>query len=340
MLLLLVIVPTYNSQRTLAKCLQAIRRSTYENYMLTVVDCGSKDSTLSTAEKLADRVIKLKGRPRRAQARLAGIKSAECDIIVNIDSDVIIRSDALSKISDYFTQHPEVDALTGILSKNHPNPDFFSQYKNLYMHYIFKKLSGKVTFLYGSVHAIRANAAALYECDKDIKITDDTDMGQRLFAHGKQIVLLKDLEVNHLKKYNFFSFIKNNFQVPFDWAKIFFKYRGWKQIGRNKTGFAHSSKKQLLSLVLACIISLVVSACLFGCCCFPGIIILISIWIVLNFDFFYFLVREKGLLFGIFAFFVTFIDNVIMLLGIVCGSLAFFISKINYKNKKCLKVNI
>jgi len=327
-----VVVPTYSSQKVVKRCLEAIRSSDYKDYTLTVVDCGSKDSTLAIAKELADRVITLKGRSKRAQARLEGIKAAKCEIIVNIDSDVVIKPDTLTKISNYFDRNPEIDALTGILSREHPNPNFFSQYKNLYMHYIFKKLPEKVTFLYGSIHAIRMSSISLYEYDEDIKIADDTAIGQRFFTHGKQIAFLRDLEVIHLKKYNFFSFVRNDFQIPFDWAKIFLKYKGWSQVGRYKTGFAHSSKKQLLSLILACVIIFSMFINPFESYWVLGPISLILIWVSLNFSFFYFLIKERGFLFGILAFFITFIDNIVMIIGILSGFIAFF----TLKKKICI----
>jgi len=311
-----VIVPAYNSQDTIEKCLRAIKKSTYRDYEVVVVNCGNQNEISSIANKYADKVIKQQG-IERSHTRTTGIKAASGEIIVNIDSDVIIKPDTLTKIDDYFSHHPGVDALTGLLSKEHPNPDFFSQYKNLYMHYIFRKLPEKVTFLYGSIYAIRDETAHIYA--SDIKIADDTALGQKLVSCGKKIAFLRDLEVIHLKKYTLLSFVKNDFQIPFDWAKIFLKYKGWKQLGRNKTGYAHSPKEQLISVVLAPAIFLVLLGTLFGYASIPVLLFSILAWLVLNFHFLAFLMTERGPIFGISAVFITFIDNMVMAMGILCG---------------------
>jgi glycosyltransferase involved in cell wall biosynthesis len=331
-----VIVPAYNSQDTIEQCLVAVRQSTHQNYELIVVDNKSQDATRSIAQKYADKVVELDGNLKRSQVRNKGIGVSRGEIIVNIDSDIIIRPDTLARIVHYFSQHPHIHAVNGLLSKEHPHTGFFSQYKNLYMNYIFNRLPEKVTFLYGSIHALRRKDSQPY--DSDIEIADDTALGQQLVGYGKQIGFIKDLEVIHLKKYGLFSFIKNDFQIPFDWAKIFLKYKGWKQLGKNKTGFAHSPKEQLISVVLAPTIFLLSILCLLGYLSFSLILPLILVWFIFNIRFLAFLVKERGLLFGVLAFFVTLIDNIVMAIGILCGFAMFLYQQ--YANDYINKVVI
>lgn len=320
-----IIVPAFNSGKTIGDCLRAIRDSTFKDYELIVVSDCSRDDTALAAREYADRVIELDKHNGRNHARMIGIRSARGEIIVNVDSDVMIKKDTLFKINEYFSSRPETDALTGCLSKKHSNKDFFSQYKNLYMHYIFSKLPEKITFLYGSLFALRRKV--VNENESDIDIVDDTVLGQRLFASGKEIAFVKELEVEHLKKYNLLSFIKNDFFIPFYWAQIFIAYKGWNQLFKNKTGFAHSPKEQLISVITApgCVLAGMLG--LFYHETAPVSLLLFLTWVILNVGFIYFLIRERGLLFGIPAFFVTFLDNIVMALGIICGATAAFNKK-------------
>ncbi|HOW58718.1 MAG TPA: glycosyltransferase family 2 protein [Candidatus Omnitrophota bacterium] len=312
-----VIVPAFNNRQTIGLCLKAIRDSHFKDYELIVVDDGSQDGTSLIAKEYADKVIIFDKHQGRNYARQSGVQSAAGEIIVNIDSDVLIQPDTLSKINDFFSRHQETDALTGLLSKKHSNKNFFSLYKNFYMHYIFEKLPEKVTFLYGSIYALRRACAVLSNLDSEKG--EDTELGQTLFSSGREIAFLKDLEVVHLKKYSFFSFIKNDFLIPFSWALIFIKNKGWRQLFRNKTGFAHSPKEQILSVVLAPVCVVLSFVGLFQQNLLWPCLNLYLAWIILNSGFIYFLVKEKNLLFGGLAFFVTFFDHLVMAAGIVCG---------------------
>lgn len=322
--LISVIVPTHKCPSPIAQCLEAIRKSNYKGYELIVVNSAGDEATSLIAGKLADKIINVGKTKERSVVRTAGILASSGQIIVNVDSDVVIKTDTLAKISDFFSKHQQIDALTGLLSKEHPNKDFFSQYKNLYMHYIFKKLPERVTFLYGSIYALRRKSVT--EGDFNVGVADDTALGQKLVRYGKKIAFLKDLEVMHLKKHNLLSFFKNDFRVPFDWAYIFLRYDGWKQLGKNNTGYAHSPKEQIISVILALAICPLAVVSFFWNITLYAMWGVIVLWVFLNVPFFKFLAKEKGIVFLIGAFFVTFFDNIIMALGILSGFLVFFLS--------------
>lgn len=316
-----VVITAYNSEKTIEECLRAVKSSGYSDHELIVVDDGSGDSTVSIVKEYADNVIELGENKGRVNARKKGFDASTGEIIVNIDSDSIVRPDTLQRINDYFDRNPKVDAVTGLLSKHQPNKDLFSQYKNLYMHYIFSKLPERVSFLYGSIYAVRRNVLELYA--PAVNIADDTALGQEIFSRGGEIAFLRDLEVVHLKEYDFLSFFRNDFRIPFDWAKIFLKNKAWKQLGRNKTGFAHSPKEQLASVILAPVAALSILASFSGYLPAPVAALLVVIWLFLNLPFLLFLTKEKGAFFGLLAILVTFIDNIVMAMGIVSGSIIF-----------------
>ena len=49
--LISVIIPAYNSDRYLGRCLESIINQTYHNLEIIVVDDGSTDNTRQTAEE-------------------------------------------------------------------------------------------------------------------------------------------------------------------------------------------------------------------------------------------------------------------------------------------------
>lgn len=85
-LLVSVIIPTKNSEKTLGKCLESVKNQSYKNIEIIVVDNNSTDKTLETARKYADKFFQ-KG-PERSSQRNYGAKMAKGKYYLFIDSDM------------------------------------------------------------------------------------------------------------------------------------------------------------------------------------------------------------------------------------------------------------
>lgn len=80
-----VIIPTYNSAKTIRMCLSSVRKQTYSNIEIVVVDNFSSDSTVQIAGEYA-RVL-VKG-PERNTQRNHGAQIAKGKYLAFIDSDM------------------------------------------------------------------------------------------------------------------------------------------------------------------------------------------------------------------------------------------------------------
>lgn len=89
-----VIVTTRNSAHTLEACLSSIRRQTYPNVELIVVDNASSDSTGEIAARYADHVADLG--PERSAQRNHGASVARGDYLLFIDSDMVLGADVVA----------------------------------------------------------------------------------------------------------------------------------------------------------------------------------------------------------------------------------------------------
>ena len=84
-----VIVPTYNRNNFLKKCIQSILNSTYENFEIVIIQDGGEESAKDVIDLFNDKRIKLfvKKNGGLASARNHGIKKAQGKYISFIDSD-------------------------------------------------------------------------------------------------------------------------------------------------------------------------------------------------------------------------------------------------------------
>ncbi len=91
-----IIVPIYNMQHKLEKCIKSICNQTYSDIEIILVDDGSTDDSFEICQKymLIDERIKVIRQENSgvSQARNIGIKNSNGDYIVFVDSDDYIES--------------------------------------------------------------------------------------------------------------------------------------------------------------------------------------------------------------------------------------------------------
>ena len=98
-----IVIPVYNSSLTLKECLASIFSSSFKNYEVIVVSDNSTDDSVKIASEFNINIIELRQNKGPGNARNEGAKIAQGDILLFIDSDVIINKDSLSLIIDKFT---------------------------------------------------------------------------------------------------------------------------------------------------------------------------------------------------------------------------------------------
>lgn len=94
-----IIVPIYNVEKYILKCLDSIHKQTYENLEIILVNDGSTDSSKDIIEKFSekdDRVIIInKVNGGLSSARNAGIEQASGEYIMHVDGDDYLEFDAV-----------------------------------------------------------------------------------------------------------------------------------------------------------------------------------------------------------------------------------------------------
>ncbi len=95
------IVPAYNAERTLSRCVQSIANQSYDHIEIIIVDDGSVDGTLSCAKSLADSDKRIsfihQNNAGVSAARNAGLEIATGQYVFFCDSDDWVDPDALQK---------------------------------------------------------------------------------------------------------------------------------------------------------------------------------------------------------------------------------------------------
>ena len=115
-----IVIPVYNVEKYLAKCLDSVIYPGLEDYETVIVNDGSTDSSLSVAEDYARRfpglirVISTENGGLGA-ARNVGLEAARGEFLLFLDSDDYLREGALPEIMEKLNEDFDI-LIYGILS--------------------------------------------------------------------------------------------------------------------------------------------------------------------------------------------------------------------------------
>lgn len=146
-----IIIPVYNSERYLDRCIQSIIQQTYSNWELILVDDGSVDGSWSIIKKYQERDSRIKGYRQTNSgpglARNVGIDKATGDYVVFVDSDDYIDKDYLELINTLSEENELVfiDVMQVDFKGNHLKDEKMSYYMHLEKESILKAMmTGKI----------------------------------------------------------------------------------------------------------------------------------------------------------------------------------------------------
>jgi len=220
-----VIIPAYNSTKFIALCLEALGKSTYKSYEVILVDDGSTDDTAQIARDMGCRVFVMDNQAGPAVARNYGSEQANGEIVLFIDSDVLVKSNTLELVATTFSDNPDIAALFGSYDDTPSDTNFLSQYRNLLHHYVHQNSNPDSATFWAGCGAVRKKIFLElngYDYKKFAEPSiEDIELGYRMREKGYKIRLDKDLQVTHLKHWGWYSMIKTDiFNRAVPWSRL------------------------------------------------------------------------------------------------------------------------
>jgi GT2 family glycosyltransferase len=209
-----VIIPAHDGGPAFRRCLQAILQATPRPEEIIVIADGGPKEPLWPAESLGVKWIINLTALGPACARNQGALAAQGDLLLFIDSDVVIPPTLIGRMVSCFQDHPQIAALFGSYDDEPGENNFLSQYKNLFHHFTHQTSHQEASTFWAGCGAIyRTVFWEMKGFDERYRrpSVEDIDLGYRLKQAGYQIRLCRDLQVTHLKRWRFLSLLKSDF---------------------------------------------------------------------------------------------------------------------------------
>jgi glycosyltransferase involved in cell wall biosynthesis len=325
-----IIIPYFNVETTLRKCLDSIAAIDDKEFEVILVDNGSQDRSKEIAESYPFQTYNYSSIKSAGAARNFGVSKSKGDILLFIDSDVIVQPDIVKQARSSFLKDPTICGVIGMYSKRTTGTGFFSVYKNLESHYAHFSFDKPFISFAGFTGAVKKSVFdELNGFDLTFRgaTVEDVEFGYRLSKAGHRIVLDKNLVVTHQKNFTFGKLIKTELihrAIPW-WVLLL-------------------RKKELRPNPSICLNN-VLSVFIFGLCCtfvfaLPVfrqlqdffVVISVSLFtalILLNLSFYKFLFQEKSFFFTIFGIFTHQLCYLLKFIGMLTGTFVYLKQRIN-----------
>jgi glycosyltransferase involved in cell wall biosynthesis len=196
-----VIVPNYNGENTIGRCLEAACNSNYSNFEIVVVDDCSTDNSIAIITPYPCRLIRLPEHGGASRARNAGAENSRGDVLLFIDADCLLQKDTLAKAaSAYMKSGPDVIIGGTYTWLPYDDQNFFSIFQSIYIHYSETKNIQNPDYI--ATHAMLIQAEVFKKSgglnEEFMPILEDVEFSHRLKRMGYWLRMEPDIQVQHI----------------------------------------------------------------------------------------------------------------------------------------------
>jgi len=105
-----IVIPVYNQAHSLLECLDSIRKQTFQDYTITIVNDGSTDDIQSVLQNLdATDIIYIEQKNKgAAAARNRGARHAKASYLLFCDADIVMKPDMLESMVNALKKNSEI----------------------------------------------------------------------------------------------------------------------------------------------------------------------------------------------------------------------------------------
>jgi len=235
-----VIIPAFNSARTIARCVAALgAQATRHPFEVLVVHSGTDDTCARATDALPSvRTVQLAERATPPRARHIGVQQARGAILAFIDSDIYVYPDWVEQVVASMRQGYDL-ACGSIENANPASAVARAEQLLMFNEFMPDQPAHPSWFALSGNTVLTRRAYAAFGPFVDVRAAEDVVFSRRLMARGGRILFHPALRARHDNRTRWWPFLRNQVLVGRHTA-----------IARRLVPFADSARYGLFLLAL------------------------------------------------------------------------------------------
>jgi glycosyltransferase involved in cell wall biosynthesis len=209
-----VVVPAYNSARTIERCMGALAaQRTSHRFEVLVVHSGTDDTCTLAARALAGtRVLQLPERAIPPRARNIGVQHARGDILAFIDSDIYVDPTWVEQVVKAMATG--YDLVCGSIENANPHSAVGrAEQLLMFNEFLPDQPEHPSWFALSGNTALRRTTFERFGPFVAVRAAEDVVFSRRLVAAGGRILFFPELRVRHDNRTRLWPFLRNQMLV-------------------------------------------------------------------------------------------------------------------------------
>ncbi len=295
-----VVIPNYNGEGTIGKCLEAAFSSDYTNFEVIVADDCSDDGSVEIIKQYPCTLLKLDRRSGTSRARNTGAQNSSGEILFFTDSDCLLQKDTLSIVNKTMSELKTGYILGGTYADVAYDDSFFNNFQAAWINYSETRIINSPDYI--AAHAMVMFRKTFNDSggfpEDFMPILEDVEYSHRLKKSGYKLLMNPDIQVRHIFGFTLSRSLRNAYRKTAYWSLYSLRNRDlFSDSGTASVEFKTNVALYVLIILLLLIAALLQSSALIS---LIPVIILINIFISRK------LIRAflnaKGRMFAFFAF--------------------------------------
>ena len=190
-----ILIPAYNAEKTIIDCINAIKRNTFLNFELIVIDDGSKDETVTL---LQENNVSYYKRPHlgKVDALNYGLEKTTGELILTVDADTFVEKNYIEKMIAPFSDEKVAATSGAVVVKN--KGGLLGLFQNIEYHQnnlirrSFSKVFSTGIWFFGCLACYRKDALEEINGFPKDTLAEDMDVAMVLKSRGYKTINVSD----------------------------------------------------------------------------------------------------------------------------------------------------